>query len=739
MAETTFTWSHVESPAAGARLAPGRHLVRGWVWPKPGGVICDVRARVGDRIFAGVHGLPRADLAAHFRTGRPYALAEFHVVVTIEPGDTQFALEALEIEGRWSLFETVPFTIDVALARVDYATPRNPLGWLDYLRATEAVLRRATSQPQPDWPTFAREVVSALPWPRDLRHAPPPFIGFVDEPVTLTCARYGRIPAFGHLFHPEQKIARIFASVDLQSWQNLAYGQPSPGPAAFYTQQAHAVDCGFGGLVDVPAQLPNPVALRLYAELADGSLHLAQVVRASLHTNEAEKAPLSATTTGFASAVSALDAALAAHGVPVHRSDELTRALTELEARTTRCIARAIAPAAPREAPAHVAARLPQRVILATHGLTPQGAPRFLLDLARTLCRAGVAVHIVSADDGALHGEFAALGARLSIVDLAPAFGTGDFSAIARVVDWSAADVVVANTFTAFWAVHAAHAVGRPALLYVHESTSPAEFYGTRVLPSVVELAEQSIELAEAVSFTALSTARYHGGRQWHTPGWIDVGALDRWRSARTRADSRARFGLREDELLVANIGTVSDRKGQHTFARAVDLLCRRYPALAARTKFVLLGGRHMAFDEMLADALAGLGRANLVVHAETTDYLDYYQAADVFACSSYEESTPRVVLEAMAMGTPILASEVHGIPDLVRGDREAVLVPAGDTSAWCEALARLLTQPAHSQKLAACARARVVEHFEAAAVLPRHLALIAEVASAVDGRISAP
>lgn len=738
MAETTFTWSQIESPTAGARLAPGRHLVRGWVWPKPGGVLCDVRARVGGRVFAGVHGLPRADLAAHFRTGKPCALAEFHVVVTVEPGDTAIVLEALEIEGRWSAFDAVPFTVDAALARAEHAAPHNPLGWLDYVRATEALLRRAAPHAQPDWPALAREVVAALPWPRDLRHAPPPFIGFVDEPVTLTCARYGRIPAFGHLFHPEQKIARVFASVDLQAWQTLAYGLPSPGPAAFYTQHAHAVDCGFGGLVDVPAQLPNPVALRLYAELADGSLLLAQVVRVNLHPNEVEKSPLSATPTGFAAAVAALDDALSARGVPVHRDGELPRALAELESRVTQRTPRRLAVAPPREAPAHLAAPLPQRVILASHGLTPQGAPRFLLDLARTLVAAGVAVQVVSAEDGALRGEFAALGARVSIVDLGPAFSAGDFSGVASLLDWSAAEVVVANTFTAFWAVHAARAAERPALLYVHESTSPAEFYGTRVRREVVELAERSIELADAVSFTALSTARYHSGTQWHTPGWIDVGALDRWRAARPRAISRARFGLRDDELLVANIGTVSDRKGQHTFARAVDLLWLRHPELAARTKFILLGGRHTAFDEMLADALGALGRDNLVVHAETTDYLDYYQAADVFACSSYEESTPRVVLEAMAMGASILASDVHGIPDLVRPGLEAVLVPAGDTAAWSEALARLLANPDAGRQLAARARARVVERFEAAAVLPRHLALIAAVA-ANGARVSAP
>lgn len=730
MAENTFSWSHVESPAAGARLAPGRHAVRGWVWPKPGGLLCDVRARVGDRIFAGAHGFPRADLAAHFQTGQPVALAGFEVAVTLEPGDAAIVLEALEIEGRWAEFDSLPVAVDAAAPRAAFATPQNPLSWLDVVRATEAVLRRARGTARPDWTSLARAVVADLPWPRDLRHAPPPFIGHVDEPVTLTCVRHGRIPAFGHLFHPSQKIVRVLGTVDLQTWQTLDYGRPSAGPEAFYRDQPHARDCGFVGLVDVPAQLPNPVALRLYAELADGSLHLAQVVRAKLHANETEKIPLAATREEFAAAVAALEAALAARAIPVHRDAELPRALGELAARVTRRASRATAPAALRDAPRTPDRPLPRRVVLASHGLTPQGAPRFLLDLARALTRAGSTVHVLSASDGALRDEFAATGAALTVLDLEAAFGSGDFSGAASTFDWAASDLVVANTLTTFWAVHAAHAARRPSLLYIHESTTPAEFYGSRVPPAVVDLAERSIALASAVSFTSASTARYHGGAQWLTPGWIDVAALDTWRAAHSRAASRARFGLREDELLVVNIGTVSDRKGQHTFVRAVDLLCRRYPQLAARTRFLLLGGRDTAFDTMLGEVVRALGRPNLIVHAETTDYLDYYQAADVFACSSYEESSPRVVLEAMALGAPILASAVHGIPELVRDGLEAALVPAGHTAAWAEALARLLHSPAIGRDLAARARARVVAEFESAAVLPRHLALAAQVAA---------
>lgn len=731
MAETTFSWSQIESPAAGARLAPGRHVVRGWVLPKPGSVLSDVRARIGSRVFAGVHGIPRADVAVHFSLGQPVALAEFEIIVTLEPGDSAIALDALELEGRWSSFEAVNVKVDPALPRTDTDLPSQPLSWLDHVRVVEAVLRRADGQAVPDWPGLARDVVATLPWPRALRTAPPPFVGFVDEPVTLTCARYGRIPAFGHLFHPTQKIARLFATADLQFLQPISYGRPSPGPAAFYAQHANATDCGFLGYVDVPASLPNPATLRLYAELADGSLHLALAVRANFHSQETEKIPLAATRAEFAAAVAAVDGALAATAIPVSRGEELTRGLAELEARVTRSSSRVRRRAPLQSAPARPTHPLPRAVVLATHALTPQGAPRFLLDLARALIGAGAAVHIVSAGGGPLRAAFEHAGARVTELDLSAAFSNGDFAAATSSVDWSSADLVIANTFTTFWAVHAAHVAGRPSLLYIHESTTPAEFYGSRMPPTVVALAEESIARATAVSFTTAATARYHGGAQWLTPGWIDVAALDTWRSTRSRNESRARFGLRPEERLVVNIGTVSDRKGQHAFVRAIDLLWRRYPDLAARTRFVLLGGRDTMFDTLLDRAVSAINRPNLVVHPETTDYLDYYQAADVFACSSYEESSPRVVLEAMATGAPILASAVHGIPELVRPDLEAQLVPAGDTAAWCEALARLLASSPLREALAARARARVVTEFEAAVVLPRHLALIAQTAAA--------
>ena len=745
MPETAFSHSQVESPAPGATLPPGRHLVRGWVWPKPGGHFVDVRARVGDRVFAGVHGIPRPDLAVHFKTGRAIALAEFAIAVDLTPSHCEAVLEVLTIDGRWIPFQTVTWEIAANAPPAHFAVPDGPLRWIDHGHGLRQLLRAATRHPREPLDRLAAKLVAELPWPRVLRDAPAPLFGFVDEPASVCCCRFGRIPAFGHLFHPTRSIRRILGTVDLQSWQSLEIHRPSPGPAAHYAEYPNAQACGFTGLVDVPAQLPNPVSLRIYAELEDGSLHLGPVVQTRLHTQEDEKVQGS-TAVPFEVALTAWEQALANRQLPVARDGDLDRILSELRAAHDGSVWHQSAPIATApalvESPLRVTAPLPSRVWLATHGLSLQGAPRFLLELGRAFVAAGSRLQVVSAEEGPLRAEFESLGATVRILDSSAILQAGStedatlaVSTLAAQADWTAADLVIANSFTTFWAVHAAKAAGRPVLFYVHESTTPATFYGQRVPSAVIRLTEEAFGLADLVSFTTASTRSCHLGygrpeRHRLTPGWVDVAALDAWTSTQDREALRRELGVQPGEQLVCNIGTVSDRKGQHTFARAVDLLWRRHPELAARTRFILLGGRDTPFDTLLAGSLAELGRANLVVHPETTDYLRYYLAADLFACSSYEESSPRVVFEAMALGVPILASSVHGVPELVRGDLEAWLLPPGDTVAWCDGLARLLAAPEIGRELATRAAARAAARFTAQAVLPRHLALAASIAT---------
>ena len=747
MHESDRTFHNLEIPAPAKVLAPGWHRFRGWVLPKGGGHFVDVRLWVQGRLFPAVHGIPRPDLAAFFKTRLPYALAEFTAMVQVAPGPAEIVCEALDLGGQWREFARATHRVDPTLPPSGLAAPGGSFRWHDFCRGLDVVLRTRRTQPQAGWPQLAQRFAAAVPYPRDLHTPELPFIGFLDEPAAANRCRFGRVPVIGHVFHTGEAIQAMFASADLQVLQPLECGRPLPHVGAFYPQHPTAATSGYLGFVDVPSQLPNPAAIRIYAALADGSLHLVSALRTRLHDADDEKFAYAPHDAGdFDAALAAWRQALEGRGIPVITDGDFQPALDRLRENYAQQVsllpADADIPPLAATTAASTATPTPRRILLVTHNLNPEGAPLFLLDLAGHYAKSGIAVTVLSPAEGPLRMAFAAAGATVALVDASAVFAAADPSSaqaglagMAAAFDFRAFDLVVCNTFTTFWAVHAAKTAGRPVLLYIHESTTPAGFYRERYSPAVIALAEEALRLADVVSFTTSATRRYHldysrPASQWLTPGWIDVDQLDRWRAQNPRETLRAKFQLQPGELLVTNIGTVCERKGQHIFARAVDLLWRSHPELAARTRFVMLGGGHSTFDASLAELLAALDRPNLAVHPATLDYLPYYAAADLFVCSTYEESSPRVILEAMACGTPILSSAVHGIPEQVRDGREARLVPAGDTTALAAALAELLAEPARGAALAAAARARVVAEFDAKVLLPRHLALACELAA---------
>ncbi|MCF7759589.1 MAG: glycosyltransferase family 4 protein [Cephaloticoccus sp.] len=744
MHDTAFSSSQIEAPTPGTTVAPGWQIIRGWVWPKAGGHFVDVRARVEGRIFPGIHGRSRPDLAAHFGTGRQLALAEFGICLELHPGSSEITFEVLELEGRWAPFQSVTYQVEGLINHLATLPSPRPLRWHDFGRGLDYLLRWRRTRPETPWVKLAVELAAELPLAQDLMHPPEPFIGHADEPAVINSSRFGRIPMVGYLFHTTGIIQRLWATADLQALQPITLGRNTDNLAPHFPQYPQATTSGYEGYVDVPAQLPNPVTLRLYAETPDGMLHLVQVRRTRRHDAEMEKhPPVDATPENFTAALLAWESALRVRGIAVTHDAELARIVVELRAGYLH--QQNLQSTPPRKPPAIIlnsAARPPARIILATHNLNLEGAPLFLLDLARHLAVGGAELTVVSAEDGVLRERFAALGAVIHIVNAGPVFGATSAGAaqtalveLGRAFDFGLADLVITNTFTTFWAVHAAKLAQRHVLSYVHESTSPAAFYGRTLHPAVLGLIDEALEKADAISFTSAATRSYHARADRPlnavlTSGWVDLRAIDQWREAHPRAGIRQKFDVKPDELLVTNIGTVCDRKGQLGFARAVDLFNRRNPELAARTRFILLGGRKSTFDDILRETLKGLNVPNLEVHPEQSDYLGYYTAADLTVCSSYEESSPRVVFEAMACGVPLLASAIPGISEIVTDEVEAMLAPPGDTTAWADALARMLNSSDLGANLSTRARGRVETHYAAEKVLPLHTALACAVAA---------
>jgi glycosyltransferase involved in cell wall biosynthesis len=93
---------------------------------------------------------------------------------------------------------------------------------------------------------------------------------------------------------------------------------------------------------------------------------------------------------------------------------------------------------------------------------------------------------------------------------------------------------------------------------------------------------------------------------------------------------------------------------------------------------------------------------------------LDLQQQADLLCLPSHGDAAPWAVLEAMACATPVLCTRIGGIPDLLDGGRAGVLVEHDDPRALREGLLALLADASLRARLAAAARARCEEHYDA-------------------------
>jgi glycosyltransferase involved in cell wall biosynthesis len=323
----------------------------------------------------------------------------------------------------------------------------------------------------------------------------------------------------------------------------------------------------------------------------------------------------------------------------------------------------------------------------------------------------------------------------VEIVDLAPALAADSseefHAALDRAVrvDWSEVDLLIANTLLSFWAVHAAKRAGKPSLFYVHESAPAGRFLEPALLPH----AEAAFREATRVVFTAEASravfAPLDAGNFRVRPSWLDVAAIDAFIAGRNRAELRAKHGIDPRAVVLLNLGTVCERKGQHTFLRAAALLetelRAQYPDRPV--EFVMVGAREDDFLALLRlqAADAGLQRVRFV--PETRENFAWLRLADLLVCTSFEESSPRVLLEAASFGLPIVSTNVNGIPEMVT-DREAWLVGPGDPHQLAVAIRHALAAHfTNDTGRAERARRSVVERFDERVSLPQHLALAHE------------
>lgn len=172
-------------------------------------------------------------------------------------------------------------------------------------------------------------------------------------------------------------------------------------------------------------------------------------------------------------------------------------------------------------------------------------------------------------------------------------------------------------------------------------------------------------------------------------------------------ADAKRRLGLATDRLLVGAVGRLSQEKGFDCLITAVDQLNRQ----GTQLDLVIAGEG----DERprLESLIRGLGREQEIrLLGQQQSLLDWYSACDLFALSSIREGLPNVVLEAMAMEVPVVATNIAGVPRLIEHDVTGILVPPSDPVALASALRQLATNVDLRSRLIGAARRKIEQKF---------------------------
>jgi glycosyltransferase involved in cell wall biosynthesis len=323
-----------------------------------------------------------------------------------------------------------------------------------------------------------------------------------------------------------------------------------------------------------------------------------------------------------------------------------------------------------------------------------------LLELIRAIDRKQFRPYAVVGADGPMRQRLDDLGVGTFVVDLSPLRGPhvcgplGAIHSLSRVIAGNAIRLVHTNDTRAhIYAGIAARRNRIPAVFHFRVAYSDGIYdrmlgrLGTRIVAVSTATAARFPGLADKVEVipNAVDPERFR-------PGAPGPGLPDR---------------LRGRTPLVGTIGRLEKAKGGHCFLETVARLKRDYPRLGA-----VIVGRGALEPELTGEARRLGLDDDVVFEHESPDVPSLLAALDVYVLLSDNEGLNRSILEAMACGTPVVATRVGGNTDVISAPRFGRLVPWNDAGAATSAVGEFLADAGLRSEVAEAGRERVVAGF---------------------------
>ena len=192
-------------------------------------------------------------------------------------------------------------------------------------------------------------------------------------------------------------------------------------------------------------------------------------------------------------------------------------------------------------------------------------------------------------------------------------------------------------------------------------------------------------------------------------PNGIDV---ERFNPEKNTTDIRKEFSLEDDDIVIGFIGRIVPAKGLEYLLNALPYLKEEFKSIK-----LLIVGEGSLVEKLKESAKKNNIFDNILFTGRRRDIPEILASINIFVMPSIAEGLPNALLEAMAMGKPIVTTEVGGIPEIVKNGFNGLLVPPRDTLSLSKAIKELISNDRLAAKLGQAARDLVHDNLSIKAI----------------------
>ncbi len=263
-------------------------------------------------------------------------------------------------------------------------------------------------------------------------------------------------------------------------------------------------------------------------------------------------------------------------------------------------------------------------------------------------------------------------------------------------------DIINTHSSKDSWiASFAARLALRPRLIRTRHVSIPISKHPLNI---VYRLPHKIITCGEAIRKRMIEVNRFPPEKIVSIPTGVD---MERFNPDRVKENIREELGIDQDAPLVGNISIIRTEKGYPYFLEAAQEILKVKP----KTKFLIVG--HEPKGDTLAQAVKRQGlEGEVIMPGLRKDIPQVLATLDVFVLSSLREGVPQGVTQALAMEKPVVATNVGGIPEIVKNNQTGLLVPPTNSRALARAILELLEDREKAERLGRNGRKLIEEKF---------------------------